>query len=168
MPFTAETFEPEGSDQHNDRDGEPLMKSLFSPIYKEGQTWGHPILKPPNTKFYCLSNNPTGAEHSTKKRGGLLTFAESRTLSLSCIRHADERLSSILCPGYEIRVRGPKCPARGHSLNVVMNRHSHRIPSFSAVCQLLFSCSQANISFFFIKVQAITSIFAASLTRTIA
>ncbi len=34
MPFTAETFEPEGADQHNDRDGEPLMKSLFSPIYK--------------------------------------------------------------------------------------------------------------------------------------
>ncbi|NTV17573.1 MAG: DEAD/DEAH box helicase family protein [Chlorobiaceae bacterium] len=34
MPFTAETFEPEGADQLNGRDGGPLMKSLFSPIYK--------------------------------------------------------------------------------------------------------------------------------------
>ena len=34
MPFTAETFEPEGADQLNSRDGGPLMKSLFSPIYK--------------------------------------------------------------------------------------------------------------------------------------
>ena len=45
--------------------------------------------------------------------GGLLTVAESRTLSLSGMRHADERLSSILYPDSGIRVRGPNCPARG-------------------------------------------------------
>jgi|GEM_PF-4513839 len=37
------------------------------------------------------------------------------------MRHADERLSSILCPGYQIRVRVPKCPARGQSLNAHEN-----------------------------------------------
>ncbi len=49
---------------------------------------GDPILKPPNTQFYRLRNNPTGALQRTKQRGGLLTFAESRTGPLSCIRHA--------------------------------------------------------------------------------
>jgi len=34
MPFTAETFEPEGADQLNGKDGGTLTKSLFSPIYK--------------------------------------------------------------------------------------------------------------------------------------
>jgi type III restriction enzyme len=34
LPVTAETFEPEGADQLVGRDGGPLEKSLFSPIYK--------------------------------------------------------------------------------------------------------------------------------------
>ena len=34
MPFTAETFEHEGADQLNGKDGGTLTKSLFSPIYK--------------------------------------------------------------------------------------------------------------------------------------
>ena len=34
LPFTAETFEPEGAEQLNGRDGGALDKSLFSPLYK--------------------------------------------------------------------------------------------------------------------------------------
>lgn len=34
MPFQAETYEPEGADQLVRASGEPLAKSLFSPIYK--------------------------------------------------------------------------------------------------------------------------------------
>ncbi len=34
LPLTAETFEPEGAEQLNGRDGGALDKSLFSPLYK--------------------------------------------------------------------------------------------------------------------------------------
>ena len=34
MPFQAETYEPEGADQLIGKSGEPLARSLFSPIYK--------------------------------------------------------------------------------------------------------------------------------------
>ena len=34
MPFQAETYEPDGADQLLRASGEPLGKSLFSPIYK--------------------------------------------------------------------------------------------------------------------------------------
>ncbi len=35
IPFQAETYEPEGADQLIGKDGEPLARSLFSPIYRD-------------------------------------------------------------------------------------------------------------------------------------
>ena len=92
------------------------------------------------------------APESTLERGGSLTVRESRTLSLTGMRHADERLSSILSSDSGIRVRGPNCPTRDRRLNVVPQASlfkSHPVQPFVSSCSLAHrqtSLSSSSVS----------------------
>ena len=103
---------------------------------------GHPILKLPNTNlFFSKILLPRELLQACSRTAGCAHCCEISYLIVMGMRHADERLSSILYPDSGIRVRGPNCPARGHHLNVVP-----RVPPAESLSVQPFvsSCSVAH------------------------